>query len=227
MKQGTTVLALLGVAIISAGLTFVVSQNDATPNLSAPLPKAGSFVNGHITVYLHDENGNLKAFRESDNMISNRGLEVMLKQVFGNSTAASTDGLNTFNITSTGGTLAGTVKTISLGTGGETAALQHQQGLSARVFTGTCANKTMTFKLSDGGANAHPQTGKKLVVVGNTTFSGGGADTCAGSSVDEVGLFTSQTGSSGAMFARQTFSALTIGASDTLTINWDIQFQDT
>ena len=233
MKQGTTVLALLGVAIISAGLTFAVAQNDATPNLSAPLPKAGSFVNGHVTVYLHDENGNLKAFRESDNQILNRGLEAILKQTFGNWTTNNpVAGGSTFNLTNGNQMQAGSVKSMSLGTGGETATKAVTGNLgSIAGFTGTCANKTAAFVLSNGGANANPSIGTKLVIVTNVTFSGGGADTCAGSSIDEVGLFTSTDGGTdatgGILFARQTFSALTVGASDTLTINWDITFQDT
>lgn len=230
MKQGTTILALIGIAIMSAGLTFAVAQNDATPDISAPLPKAGSFVNGHITVYLHDENGNLKAFRESDNLITNRGLEAIIMQTFGNWTSSGSPdgGQSGFNLTSNAAARAGAVKSMSIGIGGETAAMQHQADLIDRTGMSGCGNQTVQFSLSNGGANPHPNTGKKLVIVANATFQGSAG--CAFNSVDEVGLFTRTASGgtgTGTMFARQTFSSVNIGANDQLTINWDIQFQDT
>ncbi|MGQ0376274.1 MAG: hypothetical protein ACT4OW_02060 [Nitrososphaerota archaeon] len=232
MKQGTTILALLGIAIISAGLTFAVAQNDVTsPDLSAPLPKAGSFVNGHVKVFLYDENGNLKAYRESDNVITNFGLEAIIMQTFGNWTAnpSSLDsGQNNFNLTAGAPARAGAVKSMAIGIGGETAAASGQRDLVDRTGLGSCANQTAAFKLSNGGGNQDPNTAKLLVIVTNATFSGSAS--CNVNSVDEVGLFTRTPtggGGTGILFARQTFSAVNIGASDTLTINWDITFQDT
>lgn len=231
MKQITSIAALLGVAILSAGITFAIAQTGTSPDLSTPIMKAGPLVNGHITVKLYDQNGNLKAYRESDNLITNFGLEAIIMQTFGNWTANPTSldtGQNNFNLTSSSNARAGAVKSMAIGIGGETAAASGQRELVDRTGLGSCANATAAFKLSNGGANQDPNTAKLLVIVTNATFLGSAS--CNVNSVDEVGLFTrTPTGGTGTgiMFARQTFSAVNIGANDQLTINWDIQFQDT
>ena len=221
-------MAFLGVAILSAGMTFAVFQFDE--NTNTPSTQAtSSFLKGHLTAVLKDEDGNVKAYRQTDNLITGFGLETIIKQTFGNSTL---DGTSTsFNVTT-----GNTVKTMAIGEG--TTAPGYDDGdLGDRTNLGSCGNNTLlAWKLSDGGANTDPNHNDALVIVANSTFTGSaGCGSGGGISVTEAGLFTSPSGGStgndgsadaGYLFARQTFTAVSVTTSDTLTINWDITFAD-
>src|SRR3990172_1831625 len=47
-----------------------------------PLSPGGSMLTGNIKVIQYDENGNIKAYRQTDNHIVKEGMEVIMARVF-------------------------------------------------------------------------------------------------------------------------------------------------
>lgn len=208
MQYKTAIMAIVGVAVIASVFTLnFSSETDAMPG-----PKDSSFVMGHVTAWVFDQDGNVKAYRQTDNAIVNTGLDIIANQVFGNGTIANGTAAGPAYATS-----GGTAKALALGTGGDGTPQAGQDDLTT-YLTG-CNNQTTSWI---GGAG---DVSTNVVLISNTTFSG--TDGCAGQ-INEVGIFTDVSGTqNGRLFAIQEFGAVTVGSDDTLTINWDITFSDT
>jgi len=204
-------MAIVGVAILSSVFTLNFSSNsDGVPSAAD-----SSFAMGHVTAYLVGEDGNVKAYRQTDNVIVNTGLDIIANQVFGNGTVTN----STLNIGPAYSTSGGTVKAVAVGTGGGGTPMPGQADLE--TYNTNCANKTTSWT---EGKDVSGDNMTSVVVTSNTTFNG--ADNCD-LTINEVGLFTDVTGTQdGRMFALQEFGDVTVGSSDTLTINWDITFAD-
>lgn len=208
-NRTTTIMALMGIAILSSGLTYAISQ----PQTTATLVQETPMILGHVTAILTDSDGNIKAYRQTDNRIVDVGLDVLANQLFGN-------GSTTTTLAET----AGTVKAMAIGTGGDTTttAFTDTDITSQATITG-CANKTgaANDSLFNEGTTG-PDSTSVVNMVANVTFQGSAG--CNGS-IREAGLFTDITGTQdGVMFARQVFTDVSVGSSDSLTLNWDILF---
>jgi len=196
--QYTYALLVVVVAAVSSGLTYQAFDFEQ----SAPTTTADkSSIYGHITATLYDEDGYVKAYRQTDNRIVDSGLDIISDLVFGT-------------------TLLGTetiVDAMAIGTG-TTSSAAGQTDIVARAFsTGPCNNVTANF-----GPGA---TGPGLVNVTATSNFLGSAG-CDGA-ITEAGLFDTTSGfPTGNMFARQSFLAINVGSSDQLDITWSIQIND-
>ena len=189
-----TLPILFAIVAVSIGATYALSQT--TDNFD--VQKSGANILGHVEVIVSDENGFVKAYRQSDNAIVKHGMAIIASQVFSD-----------FNYTS------GTVGHMEIGTGGETAAAPYQSGL---VSAQGCARQNVAFSnmsaVNSGGF-------AQISVNGSATFQG---SDCADTSIDEAGAFTSLAG--GHMFARNVFNDVDLETSDQLTLNWDFVFTD-
>ena len=216
MQNKTAIMAIVGVAVLASVISFNLADlSDGTPSAND-----SAFIMGHVTATLTDENGYIKAYRQTDNMIVNTGLDIIANQVFSNGTITNNTAAGDAYATS-----GGTVKAVALGTGGDNQPQEGQDDLT--TYLSGCTNKTAgddgDNSYWDAGTDNSASTSDSVVVTSNTTFSG---SNCQGS-IDEVGLFTDITGTAGGrLFAIQEFDAISVGSSDTLTINWDITFAD-
>lgn len=196
-------MALMGVAILSSGLTYAMIEPTESPNTT----DSESFAMGHVTATLRDADGNIKAYRQTDNLIVNTGFDMLAVQIFGNATGTGS------TITGIGGfNNGGTVKAMAIGTGNAAAAATQ---VDLQTYDSGCANKTATF------AESTTTTGTdKINMETSVTFQGtAGCDI----NVNEAGLFSNVDGKkSGDMFARQQFTQVAVGANDSLTLNWDV-----
>ena len=214
MQNKTAIMAMVGVAVLASVITFSISS-DAENSL--PSAADSTFASGHVTAYLFDADGNVKAYRQTDNVIVNTGLDIIANQVFGNGTIT--------NSTAEGGSSGGTVGYLALGTGGNSAPEAGQTVLT--TYLSGCANLTDGSNSGTDWEESSDTTGDatNVVIISNTTFQGSAG--CTSTTVNEVGLFTALTGTQdGKLFAIQEFSDINVGSSDTLTINWDITFTD-
>jgi len=212
------VMALFGVAILSGGMTYALTSTDSP---MAPSATSTPFVMGHLTVTQYGPDGEIKAYRQTDNAIINIGLNTIALQVFGNETS----------LTALGAFVnSGTVKGMAIGdaqSGGVVATATDVSG----YITG-CENQTLRDRGSNlfGWSESTQSTGTTLVhIFTNTTFLG---TNCVSSTVNNAGLFTSQSGTGnsaadpGVLFAKQSFGNINFQSADSLTINWDVKFQD-
>ncbi|MEM2759880.1 MAG: hypothetical protein QXU32_00035 [Nitrososphaerales archaeon] len=138
---------------------------------------------GHVTLVLLDEFGNVKDYRQFDNLVVNTGFEEVAKLAFATGSSTKFD----FIAVGSGSTAPAA---------GDTA-LQTQVGNRKQ-------DSTPTYN-----------SGTKKVTI-DVTFNAGEST----GTIRESGLFNASTG--GQMFARQTFSDINKGASDSLTVTWEI-----
>jgi hypothetical protein len=211
MKTNTTTMVLaIGLVAVAGlfgstifGLTGAKSTETGT--------EATALMSGHVVTTLTDEYGNVKAYRQSDNIIVNGGEQCAAKLLFQGSTGAAGTSV------CTGANTAG-YRIIAIGTG-TGAAGETNVGLGTARTDGALAPKmgSVTWTNSTGSPS-------RTVVVLSTTFTNDSGGTVA---VAESGLFNSTSVNTGGMFARQQFSAVNMNQNDQLTVTWTVNIGGT
>ena len=196
MKQQILVVITAIGFIIALSSTFVALQGFQS---SSGIQSDNMKGLGHVTLTLYGADGSIKAYRQTDNLIVNNGDNATVSAMFGAHIRHTTNyNVGTFNAVAVGtGATAPTTADSALGT---------QAG---HKVIGTTSNSTAT----------------RGNVVLTTTFNPGKI-TNSSAAVTEAGIFdnTASTLASNStnMFARQTFTSITVGSADTLTITWTV-----
>lgn len=211
MKDKLSIIVL--VAVIAAGTGLIGYTFSTSEEVSPATSFASSaLVSGQMTLELRDSEGNLKAYRQTDNVITRTGEDCASKALFA-PTSYNTGG-------SGSGSCAGAVTSpftfIALGTGTTTETNNDVDMQAETAVSGlTIVPGAVTFTNSTGGAGQ--ATGAAVISITNT-FTNAGAST----NISEAGLFNSSAVTSNGMFAHKTFTAITVGTSDQLTVTWTI-----
>jgi len=215
MKNNTSI-AILGIALAIVGGMFAANVSGLIGFQSTDSKmQTGAYMTGHVETILRDVDGNIKEYRQSDNLITNNGENCVLKLLFQDdgSGAGLGSGTGTGRCT---GQLNSPWHVIALGTsstavngtdyvlGSETSA----SGLGRAVAT----TKTWT------NSTAQSSTGSSQIVMARTFTNTSGGTV----SIAESGLFNSTTIAGSGMFARQTFSSIAVNNNDSLTVQWTI-----
>ena len=185
---------MVTVIAITVGAVYAfVPTNVPTQALRADGPKAL----GHIELVLTDAGGNVKAYRQTDNLIVNQGIYATSDKLFG---TALVTGEQTFSFV----------------------------GIGTSTTSATAGDTNVASQLSN------KRTGTVTSVTGSSTGASIQAFWAAGklkngsgtNAITEAGLFDQQINATGLMYARQTFTAINAGSSDSLTVTWSITFAD-
>ena len=215
MKANTTTL-ILGVSLaVVAGLfgstIFGITDSNNSAQTSA---SATGLITGHVITTLRDSDGNIKEYRQSDNLIVNQGENCVLKMLFSGSGGSGTGtnvcvGQNTagFRIIQLGNS-SQTVQSSDYKLGGPYNATSGVPSLVPKVAT------TVTWTNSTGSGS-----GTTAQAVLAATFT---STQTAQQTVSESGLFNSTDDSTNALFARQTFTGISMNNGDSLTVQWTI-----
>ncbi len=214
MKTSTTTIVLVVALTVVAGLFsstifgLVGTKTNANTNADA-----AAMFTGHVETVVRDVDGNIKEYRQSDNLVVHNGENCASKLLFG---AAGGD---TQNTASPGQSCVGEhnagFQFIGIGTStaapaDNNAALGAESGAQLARSQAT----TVTFTNATGTAGAQ-------VVLTRTFDNSGGTTT----TITESGLFN-QT-ADGGMFARQTFTGISLNDGDQLTVTWTINIGGT
>jgi len=219
MKRNSTYV-LFG-AIFAVAASGILGSNllSATPlDNVATSGHDGMKMYGHVTIAVKAPDGTVKAYRQTDNLITDDGANCVGKLLFG---GGSTGGRGTASAAATGPVCVGalTAPFNYIGTGSGTTAADKSQaklvtennanGLTRQIGTITYTNDTAS------GASSAVQT-----IAIAKTFSVTGA----GGNVAEAGLFndTFANAATSGMFARQTFSNIALASGDSLAVTWTI-----
>jgi len=196
-------MVLIAVVAVSTGGVLAYTEN-AQPLQTPTSQKELPVVLGHIEITAKDKDGNIQAYRQTDNLVVSNGLNATINQLFANSLQTTSSAtVNKFNF-------------VGVGTGA-TAAASTDLGLGTQ--RSNKVSGTVTAITASGGSGMGAQ------IVGNWAANRlqNGSGTSA---ITEAGLFdafANATGSSN-MYARQTFSAINVAAADTLQVTWKITF---
>lgn len=152
---------------------------------------------GHIELVLTDADGNIKAYRQTDNLIVNQGIYATSDKLFGTALVSN----------------EGTFNFVGIGTGTTSPAAGNTNVVSqlSNKRTGTVTDVTGS------------STGGQIVGFWAAGKLKNGSGTNA---ITEAGLFDTFANATGLMYARQTFTAINAGSSDSLTVTWSITFAD-
>ena len=196
MTNTPIVLMMVGAIALTIGAVYAfVPTNVPIQGLQIQGPKAL----GHIELVLTDENGNVKAYRQTDNLVVNRGVYMTSDKLFGTSLV-----------------------------GGATSAAFNNVGIGTGTTSATSGDTNVQTQLSNR------KTGAVTSVTGSSTgaqiqafFGAGKLKNGSGTTaVTEAGLFDTFVNGTGNLYARQTFTAINAGSSDSLTVTWSITFAD-
>jgi hypothetical protein len=226
MKYSTTILFGVSLAVVAGLFGSGIFGLTITKADQASLGTTGLFT-GHVITTLTDSDGNIKAYRQSDNLIVNQGENCALKLLFqavpasvsaaGNvCTGANTIGFRYIEIGNVSATQSGTPSSpVSTdfrlyGSHNNTGSAGNNPGLLRKEAT------TITWSNSTSSTS----TGAAQVILA-ATFTNSGASS---KTVNESGLFnnTAANFQTDAMFSRQVFSTITMAPSDSLTVQWTI-----
>ena len=234
MKQGLNYALFGTIVAVAAGLISAYGIPDFSENESS---FAAAQMLGHVTMIHTDVDGNVIGYQQSDNLIVNRGEDCVLKQVFGSANLEA--GIYLSDIIPTGATTcgadistrAGVFEHIAIGNS-TTTAVEGQTALgSEHNVTGNDSGLTRLEIGSTTKVYSIEADSSRVVLSGQFTNDYG-----AGLSYDvtESAIFNS-TETAGAstvdpdtmMFARQTFSPITLDNGESLTVEWTVDIGGT
>lgn len=191
---GLVAVGIVGINLVSAN-NFGVSETQTQPTAT------GKFL-GHVEVVAADANGNIIAYRQSDNTVTNVGHNCIAKAVWptgdystGSQPCSGTPAEPKYiALTNTAITPGATDTSLS--------------GEITLNGLGRAAGTPSAFQVASAG------TTSTIAQVQNV-FTASGAQ-----SAQAAGLF--DAASSGNMFADNTFTAVSLNTGDTLTVTWKI-----
>ena len=190
--------AMFAIVAIAAGTGGIFSGFSVSADNSEAYSESGNIM-GHITMVVTDENGNIKDYIQTDNLVVDEGIDTMGDLIFPD-----------INLNSNG--TDGKFDWVGIGTGATGAAAGNT---GEETVIATCQ------RVQDGTVTGVSTVSGEITVTVDASFSG---SVCTGA-ITEAVLTNSGTGTSadaGELLARQTFSAVNVGASDTLTVSWEI-----
>jgi|AP95_1055475.scaffolds.fasta_scaffold96855_1 hypothetical protein len=232
--MNSTIVGLVAaIAVLSGGLGFSMTgifddQNLMTSNL---LPATG-FLMGQVEIEARNSDGEIIAYRLSDNEVVDDGEQCILKMLFA-TTEASGDrgGYASSGMGACSGVLTGAWNVIAIGDNNDTVpftSASHAQPttLAIQDLNVKLGNETSSVSgLKRGMATSitwHNGTGDSVtkIVLAKTFTAGTLHAGHAGYPIGESALFNSTTAGSEGMLARQTFTDVTLGSGDSITVTW-------
>lgn len=196
---------LMAITVVgSVGGSFAIIQQDQP---TASVYSEDLAIVGHVELKLIDnESGLIKAYRQSDNVVVNDGLQTILDLTFGDAISGNRNGVtdSTVDFLAMGDQVAPTAAAV-----GNTA-LQLEET--------TCPRSAIV--------NDPASAGQTVVITG--TFDASVNAGCA-TTVTELGLFTESVNGAAndQLFARQaSFTGIVLTVSDSLQVTWTIGMAD-
>ena len=230
MNSKTTIVGLVAaIAVLSGamGLSVTGAFSDLKPLTSNA---ATGFLIGHVEIEARNSNGELFAYRQSDNAVVDDGEQCILKMLFG-TTGMTNDGRGEYLATTSDGSISATVGActgiltgawdiIAIGEGTTTPA-DTDVILETEFTSATGAGLDRAYATTKTWTNGTGATTTKIVL--KNTFTSTSGDT---ESVTESGLFNSTVVAGSGMLAHQTFTAVSLTSGDSITVTWTFTVGD-
>ena len=235
MNSKTTIVGLVAaIAVLSGamGLSVTGAFSDLKPMTSNA---ATGFLIGHVEIEATNANGELFAYRQSDNAVVDDGEQCILKMLFGTTgglvsgateqgrgeyLATTSDGSISDTVGACTGILTGAWDIIAIGEGTTTPA-DTDVKLQTEFTTATGAGLDRAYATTKTWTNGTGATTTKIVLKNTFTSTSGSTE-----SITESGLFNSTTVAGSGMLAHQTFTAVSLTSGDSITVQWTFTVGD-
>jgi len=205
-------ILLLSIAVISSAATFLMTQYLVESSSTNDV----GFLMGHMTLKVIDENGYVKDYRQTDNVIVLAGWNATVQNLFSGDYAIDPDGGGPGSLQATA---PSQFSHIAVGSDDGTTLTVDNTNMALGAELSGCPRSTLGV-FSDG---AIVSSGSLI----NVKLFGGfdGVDADCRFAINEAGLFNGTAAQITVMFARNTFTTVpALGASDFLAIEWDFTF---
>lgn len=190
--------AIIAVGAISA--TFAIGDTDNITKMSVNPIKSAAGMIGHVTLTAYDEYGNIKAYRQTDNVITNQMDDCLTELAF------------TVSSGQTCSETAGMFNRVALGSGSQT-----ETESSTTLNSYIADADAVTGFTSAAMTTAAGTNGATLLIT--TNFALGSAFT-----VSEAALQAGSSTTGAAVEAAiRDFTPIGLGASDSLEVRWTIE----
>jgi len=230
MNSKTTIVGLVAaIAVLSGAMGLSVTGAFSDPKLMTSNAATG-FLIGHVEIEATNANGELFAYRQSDNAVVDDGEQCILKLLFGTSgmtndgrgeyLATTSDGSISDTVGACTGILTGAWDIIAIGEG-TTAPADTDVILETEFTAATGAGLDRAYATTKTWTNGTGATTTKIVL--KNTFTSTSGDT---ESVTESGLFNSTVVAGSGMLAHQTFTAVSLTSGDSITVTWTFTVGD-
>ena len=230
--MNSTIVGLVAaIAVLSGGLGFsMTGVFDDQELMTSKLPATG-FLMGQVEIEARNADGEIIAYRLSDNEVVDDGEQCILKMLFATTEVAGGDrgGYTSSGMGACSGVLSGAWNVIAIGNDNDNSPFRSVSGgdaLPVQDLNVKLGNESATFKgLERGVATSitwHNGTGDTVtkIVLAKTFTAGTLHAGHAGYAIGESGLFNSTLAGSEGMLARQTFTDVTLGSGDSITVTW-------
>ena len=230
MNSKTTIVGLVAaIAVLSGAMGLSVTGAFSDPTLMTSNAATG-FLIGHVEIEATNANGELFAYRQSDNAVVDDGEQCILKMLFGTSgmtndgrgeyLATTSDGSISATVGACTGILTGAWDIIAIGEGTTTPA-DTDVKLQTEFTTATGAGLDRAYATTKTWTNGTGATTTKIVLKNTFTSTSGSTE-----SITESGLFNSTTVAGSGMLAHQTFTAVSLTSGDSITVTWTFTVGD-
>jgi hypothetical protein len=209
MKKTTSVgmFVAIAFAVGMVGINF----SDGSLKLQSDTPAStmdGGSITGHIEIIHTDQDGNIRAYMQTDNAIVNDGRNCTAAALFGANTGCTDTTPGPYNV-------------IGLGNGTALSGSTSQLLLSGEI-TGDGLGRTVASLGTFTNATADSAPAVQRITY-QFTYTGSQSS----NPINQAGLFNG-TGSPTSTFALKNFpSAVNMNTNDQLTVNWDITIDGT
>ncbi len=222
MNLGTIKLGTIMAAVFAVGVSGTYFGMEQNYDSNALVSNSAGSIMGHVTATVYGPDGEIKAYRQSDNNIVEMGMEMIASQLF--------NGINGSDANLEPELLAGGSHPVDAIGIGQTVAPVLKSTDKTIAFSAAdplhgCNNVTVSWSLQTDNATENGATSNLGVAMvginGSAVF--GPLASCTGT-YTEAGAFDNDT--SATMFARNTYVSVALTAVDSLVINWNFQFDD-
>ncbi|GBL41516.1 hypothetical protein EMGBD3_08840 [Nitrosarchaeum sp.] len=207
MKNTITIVVVAAIIAIGAGFAgFGFTSNQSSPNQTALVTSA--LMSGHMQLVVTDPDGQIKAYRQTDNAITTKAENCVAKLLFKGPNSGTGNGCT--------GAITNPFAYIAVGTNSATETNTNVD-LGAELTTSGLTRALGTVSIANSTSGGTGSTSSDVTIT--KAFSVSGTQT-----VTEAGLFNDTAATStDSMFARKVFSGVTVNNQDTLTVTWTIK----
>lgn len=226
---------MIALVAISVGATYALTSNTGLLNDNNPNQVSGTLMLGHIDAVVHDEAGNIVAYRQSDNEIVNGGMEVLADQLFlsylenGNPLVAGQNN----HTNATGGAFGW----MNIGNSSVPAPSGTDTGLNCPLLRADSAGcpaggiaRPLCVGVFDEVWNTEAALKGGASQINVTVISTFDGANCESRDIQEAAMWNNATSPAtppaGQMFARNTFGSVTLTNTDSLELTWRFTFTD-
>ena len=226
-SKSTIIVLVAALAVLSGAMGMSMTGAFSDQNMMTASTKniAVGLMTGHLEIEARHPNGELYAYRQTDNEVVDDGEQCILKLLFATTETVANPGRGGY--TSTGactGDLTGAGDVIAIGTntpiGGpdQVAAADTDTGLGNETSTSLGLIRDYASKSWSNGTGA---TATQIELSKTFTSASPRAHAIA-----ESGLFNSTTVDANGMLAHKKFNAVTLANGDSITITWTFRVGD-